>query len=61
MDRNIEAPLAEYTALRQEVTARLRFMHQLMALQLTITGTIAAVTFSAPGRSELLLVLPWTS
>ena len=36
-------------------------MHQLMALQLTITGTIAAVSFSASGRSELLLVLPWTS
>ena len=35
-------------------------MHQLMALQLTITGTIAAVSFSASGRSELLLVLPWT-
>jgi hypothetical protein len=61
MDRNIEGPLAEYAALRQEVTARLGFMHQLMALQLTITGTIAAVSFSAPGRSDLFLVLPWTS
>lgn len=36
-------------------------MHQLMALQLTITGTVAAVSFSASGRSDLLLVLPWTS
>ena len=61
MDRNIEGPLAEYTALRQEVAARLGFMHQLMALQLTITGTIAAVSFSASDRSDLLLVLPWTS
>ena len=61
VDRNIEGPLAEYTALRQEVTARLGFMHQLMALQLTITGTIVAVSFSASGRLDLLLVLPWTS
>lgn len=61
MERNTEGPLAEYTALRQEVTARLGFMHQLMALQLTITGTITAVSFSASGRSHLLLVLPWTS
>jgi hypothetical protein len=61
MDRNTEGPLAEYVALRQEVTARLGFMHQLMALQLTITGTIAAVSFAASGRSDLLLMLPWTS
>jgi hypothetical protein len=61
VDRNTEGPLAEYAVLPQEVTARLGFMHQLMALQLTITGTIVAVSFSASGRLDLLLVLPWTS
>jgi beta-phosphoglucomutase-like phosphatase (HAD superfamily) len=59
--RDFEGPLAEYNALRQEVTSRLGFMHQLLALQLTVTGTIIAVSFSAPDRSDLLLVLPWSS
>lgn len=61
MDHDTEGPLAEYSALRQEVTARLSFMHQIMGLQLTITGTVVAISLSAPNRSGLLLVLPWSS
>jgi HAD superfamily hydrolase (TIGR01509 family) len=61
MGRDIEGPLAEYSALRQEVTSRLSFMHQIMGLQLTITGTVVAFSLSAANRSDLLLILPWSS
>lgn len=61
MTRDAEGPLAEYSALRQELTARLSFMHQIMGFQLTITGTIAAISLSAADRSSLLLILPWSS
>ena len=61
MNPKTQGPLAEYAALRQEVAARLGFMHQLLALQLTVTGTVIAVSFSTVGRSSLLLILPWSS
>ena len=61
MGRDIEGPLAEYSALRQEVTSRLSFMHQIMGLQLTITGTVVAISLSQANRSDLLLILPWSS
>jgi len=58
MDRDIVGPLAEYSALRQEVTSRLSFMHQITGLQLAITGTVVAISLSAADTSDLVLILP---
>jgi HAD superfamily hydrolase (TIGR01509 family) len=54
-------PLAEYSALRQEVTARLGFMHQILGFYLTAVGSIFVLSLSAPDRTYLLLMVPWIS
>lgn len=56
-----EGPLAEFTALRQEIDDFRRAQFQILALQLTITGAVFGFVLSVTNVSALLLVLPISS
>lgn len=51
-------PLAEFTALRQEIERRSNIQHNLFALQLTAAAVIFSFALSGTGRAELLLIIP---
>jgi hypothetical protein len=53
-----EGPLAEYTALRQEMANRAQLQQVMLTTQLTITGAVFGFALSGPDRVALLLVLP---
>ncbi len=56
-----DGALAEYSALRAEVAARLGFMHQILGFHLTVTGSLIAFSLSSPARVYFLLLVPWLS
>ena len=53
-----DGPLAEFTALRQEIERRNVVQHGLFALQLTSAGAIFSFALSGSGRSGFLLNCP---
>lgn len=56
-----DGPLAEFTALRQEIERRNVVQHGLFALQLTSAGAIFSFALSGSGRSGFLLIVPISS
>jgi hypothetical protein len=50
--------LAEFDALRNEITLRISLQQALLALNVTAVGAIVGVAVSKPGLKELLLVIP---
>jgi hypothetical protein len=60
-EMNQTAALAEFAAMRAEIVARQGFQHTLMALNLTISGTVFGFAFTQSGRLLILLVLPYTT
>lgn len=51
-------PLAEFTALRQEIERRSNAQQSLFALQLTLSGAVFSFALTGQGRSYLLLIVP---
>lgn len=56
-----EGPLAEFSALREEIQERIRAQQQILALQLTLAGAIFGFVISRPGMTALLLIVPFGS
>src|SRR6184192_4130602 len=56
-----EGPLAEFSALRQEMDRKMANQQQLSSLQVTISGAVFGFTITNPDRAALLLVLPMTT
>ncbi|MGC4807135.1 hypothetical protein [Micromonospora sp. DT233] len=56
-----EGPLAEFSALRQELQERIKGQQQLLSLQLTVAAAIFGFAVSRPGMGALLLIMPFTS
>lgn len=46
--------LAEFTALRQEIQQRAQMQHQLLSLQLTLSGAVIGFSLSDSGRTLFL-------
>lgn len=57
----VEVRLAEFASLRQETNQRSSFQHALMALNLTVVGTIFGLVLDSHAERELLLVIPVVS
>ena len=56
-----EGPLAEFSALREEIQERVRAQQQLFSLQLTLAGAVFGFAISRPGMTALLLIVPFSS
>ncbi|MDT0480402.1 hypothetical protein [Streptomyces doebereineriae] len=56
-----EGPIAEYTALRSEITTRISLQHQVIALHLTAVSVVFSVALSGSDRWSILLVIPFIS
>ena len=54
-------PVAEFTALRQEIERRASTLNNLLTLQLTISGAIFSFALSDPGRRTFLLIVPMST
>jgi len=53
-----EGPLAEFGALRQEILQRQATQHNVLALQLTISGAVFSFALTGASRSGFLLIVP---
>lgn len=60
-DDGHEGPLAEFSALRQEIQERVKAQQQMLSLQLTVSAAIFGFAISRPGMTALLLIMPFTS
>lgn len=56
-----EGPIAEYTALRSEITTRINLQHQVIALHLTAVSVVSSVALSGSDRWSILLVIPFVA
>lgn len=56
-----EGPIAEYAALRSEITTRINLQHQVIALHLTAASVVFSVALSGSERWSILLVIPFVS
>ncbi|WP_155830418.1 hypothetical protein [Glycomyces tenuis] len=56
-----EGPLAEFTALRQEILERVKAQQQLLTLQLTVTATIFGFAISQEDMTAVMLIVPFSS
>jgi hypothetical protein len=56
-----EGPLAEFSALREEIQERVRAQQQLLTLQLTLSAAIFGFAISRQGMAALLLIVPFSS
>ncbi|GAA3841975.1 hypothetical protein [Streptomyces chiangmaiensis] len=57
-EHGTEGPLAEFTALRQEIIQRQATQHNVLALQLTISGAVFSFALTGTSRSGFLLIVP---
>jgi hypothetical protein len=57
----IEGPLAEFSALREEIQERVKAQQQMLSLQLTLTGAVFGFAISQPGMAVLVLIVPFSS
>ncbi|MFF7264656.1 hypothetical protein ACFZCL_30870 [Streptomyces sp. NPDC008159] len=61
-DRDMrEGALAEYAALRSEITTRISAQHQVLALHMTAVSVVFSVALSGGARWPVLLVIPFVS
>jgi hypothetical protein len=56
-----DGPLAEFTALRDELLQLNQQQHQIMALQLTLVGAVFGIAISRPGLAGILMIAPIVS
>lgn len=54
---DIEAAVAEFAALREEITHRSRFQHLLINLNVVSAGALGGVALARAGNEELLLLV----
>ncbi|MFK0157170.1 hypothetical protein ACIQVL_09040 [Streptomyces sp. NPDC090499] len=57
-EHDAEGPLAEFAALRQEIIQRQATQHNVLALQLTISGAVFSFALTGTSRSGFLLIVP---
>ncbi|MER6065171.1 hypothetical protein [Streptomyces sp. NPDC001792] len=57
-DDDAQGPLAEFAALRQEIIQRQATQHNVLALQLTISGAVFSFGLTGASRSGFLLIVP---
>jgi hypothetical protein len=61
-DQDVHAgALAEYSALRSEITTRINLQHQVLALHMTAVSVVFSVALSGGARWPVLLVIPFIS
>ena len=60
-EANQDVRLAEFASLRQEVGQRTTIQQGLIALNLTVAGTISGLVVAGTGREKLLLVVAFAS
>jgi hypothetical protein len=60
-DGGYEGPLAEFSALRDEIQERVKAQQQILTLQLTISGGVFGFAISQRGMTALLLIVPLSS
>ncbi|MER7680826.1 hypothetical protein [Streptomyces sp. NPDC096934] len=53
--------LAEYSALRSEITTRINLQHQTLALHMTAVSVVFSVALSGRARWPVLLIVPFIS
>ncbi|MFF4487586.1 hypothetical protein ACFY0F_14000 [Streptomyces sp. NPDC001544] len=56
-----EGALAEYSALRSEITTRINLQHQMLALHMTAVSVVFSVALSGRDRWPVLLTIPFIS
>ncbi|GAB3649580.1 hypothetical protein [Glycomyces tarimensis] len=56
-----EGPLAEFSALRQEILERVKAQQQLLTVQPTVTATIFAFAVSQQDMTAVMLIVPFSS
>lgn len=54
----IDAALAEFTALRSELITHTNTQNALVGFGLSAVGVVVGLSFSAPGRQQLLTIVP---
>ena len=54
-------PLAEFSALREEIQERVKAQQHMLSLQLTLSGAVFGFSISRPGMIALLLIVPFSS
>jgi hypothetical protein len=54
-------PLAEFSALREEIQERVKAQQHMLSLQLTLSGAVFGFAISRPGMTALLLIVPFSS
>lgn len=59
--QGFDGPLAEFSALREEIQARVKAQQQMLSLQLTLSGAVFGFAISQPGKTALLLIVPFSS
>ncbi|WP_158603499.1 hypothetical protein [Micromonospora radicis] len=47
IESGLDGPLAEFSALREEILARIQTQHQILSLQLTVTAAIFGDTLTS--------------
>jgi hypothetical protein len=57
----LDGPVAEFNALRQEIQSRSATQQNIFALQVTTAGALFGFALSGPNRTLLLLILPVSS
>ena len=60
-DEGTDGPLAEFSALRDEIQDRVKAQQHLLTLQLTFTSAIFGFAITRPGMTALLLIIPFGS
>jgi hypothetical protein len=56
-----DGPLAEFSALRDEIQERVKAQQQMLSIQLTLSGAVFGFAISRPGMTALLLIVPFSS
>ncbi|UJW32609.1 hypothetical protein L3Q67_02120 [Saccharothrix sp. AJ9571] len=56
-----EGPLAEFSALRDEIQERVKSQQHMLSLQLTLSAAVFGFAISRAGMSALLLIVPFSS
>lgn len=59
--QGFDGPLAEYSALRDEIQERVKAQQQMLSLQITLSGAVFGFAISRPGLTALLLIVPFSS
>jgi hypothetical protein len=60
-NQGFDGPLAEFSALRNEIQDRVKAQQQMLSLQLTLSGAVFGFAISRPGMTALLLIVPFSS